>query len=453
MSIQLVRERSFYQTFAKLAGALILEQAVILSVNLIDNVMIGGYSETALAAVAAVNQIQFVVQQIIYGVANAVIVLASQYWGKQRTAPICRLAAIGLRLEMVISMLMFAAVSFFPAGCVGIFCKDAAIIDEGVRYLDIIRFTYPVFAVTTLLLGILRSVETVHLALRVSVVSLITNCIINYILITGRFGAPELGVVGAAIGTLTARVLECVIVIYYVLKKDRKLSFRVGELGKTDRILRGDFFKTAVPIIYTSAMWGIFNAVQTAILGHMTTAAMTAYSISSTMFLLLKVTSVGACTAASILVGKQIGAGDKKGLRATVQTLQLLFLGIGVVLGLLLFVIRIPLLTAYNISPLTHDYANAFLIIQSVVICTMSYQMPVNAGILRGGGDTRYLTILDTVSFWVIVVPLSYLAAFYWGASPVVVVMLLNADQVFKGIPAFIRVNFCHWVKELARDE
>lgn len=250
----LMRDRSFYHTFLILAGTLILEQAVVLSVNLADNLMIGSYNETALAAVAAVNQIVFVVQQVIYGVTNGVIVLSSQYWGKQQTAPIRRLVCLGLRLEAALSMLFFAVVSLWPAQCVGLFVTDAAIIAEGVRYLRVIRFTFPFFAVTTVLLGAMRSVETVSLALKVSVVSLVTNCVINYILIFGRFGAPELGVVGAAIGTLAARTLECGIVCVYVFCRDRKLQLRAAELGRSDPALRGDYFRTSVPIVLQAAM-------------------------------------------------------------------------------------------------------------------------------------------------------------------------------------------------------
>ena len=93
------------------------------------------------------------------------------------------------------------------------------------------------------------------------------------------------------------------------------------------------------------------------------------------------------------------------------------------------------------------------MIIQSVVICTMSYQMPVNTGIIRGGGDTRYILILDTISIWCIVIPVSILAAFVWKLSPVIVIMCLNADQVFKCVPAFIRVNGYKWIRTLTRPE
>lgn len=160
---------------------------------------------------------------------------------------------------------------------------------------------------------------------------------------------------------------------------------------------------------------------------------------------------MGACTAASIMVGKQIGSGGKQ-LRTMVYTMQLLFVGLGAALGIVLFFLRIPLLRVYRISDETRYLANAFFLIQSVVLLTMSYQMPTNAGILRGGGDTRFALVLDLISFWAIVIPLSYLAAFRWHASPIVVVMLLNSDQVFKCIPAFLRVNHFRWVHSLTRE-
>lgn len=453
MNLSIVKERSFYKTFCVLAGTLILEQAVILSVNLADNVMIGSYSEISLAGVAAVNQIQFFVQQVAYAISNGLIVLASQYWGKKHIEPIQKVTCIALYYGLFFAALMFLAVSLFPAQCVGLFVNDQAAIAEGVRYLNIIRFTYPFFAITTVLLGSMRSVETVRLALVVSAISLVVNCCINYLLIGGRLHAPEMGVRGAAIGTLTARVLECGIVICYVFFKDRKLRLRLRNLFHLDHLLLKDYTRVAIPIIIQGALWGASNAIQTAILGHMTVNAETAYSISSTIFLLLKVAAVGACTAASIIIGKQVGSGDRSKLKASVVTMQLLFVGVGVVLGLILFAIRTPLLSFYKISDETYRLASAFILIQSIVICTMSYQMPTNAGIIRGGGDTRYGVILDVISIWIIVLPVSYLAAFVWKLSPIVVVMCLNADQVFKCIPAAIYANSYRWIRNLARED
>ena len=448
-----VRDKAFYRSFLALSGALMLEQAVVLCVNLADNVMIGSYSEVSLSGVAAVNQIQFFIQQIAFAISNALIVLAGQYWGQKRCGPIRQLTAIGVRLELVFSLVMFALTSLFPEGCVRLFVDHDAIVAEGVRYLDILRFSYPFFAVTTVLLGAMRSVENVQLALRVSLVSLVVNCCINYLLIGGRLGAPELGVRGAAIGTLTARVLEFFIVAWYVLAHDKRLALRLRDLLSRGRELARDFGKVALPIVVQGAMWGASNCLQTSILGHMNDNAVAAYSISSTIFLLLKVAAVGAATASSILIAKQIGSGaEQPAIRQSVHTMQAIYLGTGLVLAGILFAIRVPLLSLYKLSDTTRALAEQFLLLQCAVVFTMSYQMPASMGILRGGGDTKFPVIVDLISIWVIVLPVSYLAAFVWKAPAIVVAICLNADQFFKCIPNALRVNRYHWIHKLTRE-
>ena len=201
------RDKAFYKTFLSLCLALMLEQAVILSVNLADNLMLGTYSEAALSGVAAVNQIQFVYQQVVYAIGNALIVLGSQYWGQKRLGEIRSIAAIGVRLEILVALVLFALVSAFPEGALRLFTNQPLFVAEGVAYLKIIRFSYLFFALTAVLLSTMRTVESVKIALRVSVVSLLINVDINYLLISGNLGAPELGARGAAIGTLTARAV------------------------------------------------------------------------------------------------------------------------------------------------------------------------------------------------------------------------------------------------------
>ena len=273
----LTRDKSFYRTFAKLALTLMLEQAVILSVNLADNLMLGAYSEASLSGVAAVNQIQFVLQQVAYALGNGMIVLASQYWGQKRLKEIRQLSSIALRGEILLSLLLFALVSLFPAGTLRLFTSQPMFISEGVKYLRIIRFSYLFFTLTAVLLSTMRVVEQVKIALQAS------------------------------------------------------------------------------------------------------------------------------------------------------------------------------LLALYDISERTRELAGAYMLIQSVVLFTMSYQMPVNTGIIRGGGDTRFAMILDLVSIWGIVMPVSLLCAFVWKLSPIVVIIALNSDQVFKCIPACIRVNSYKWVRKLTR--
>ncbi len=449
------KDRQFYKTFIVLCVTLMLEQAVILSVNLADNIMLGTYSESSLSGVAAVNQIQFVLQQIVYAVSNGMIILGSQYWGQKRTAEIRKLSSIGVRVALVLVIALFIAVSLFPRQILGLFTPSEAIISEGIKYLDIIRFSYIFFGLSAILLGTMRIAESVRIALIVSIISLVLNCSINFVLIYGRFGAPEMGVRGAAIGTLTARIVECIIYAVYVFVHDKRVQLRPKDLLVTDSMMFRDFMRVSIPVILTQTLWGLSNALQTVILGHMNDVAIAAQSISSNIFLLLKVASVGACSAASIIIGKTIGESKNGGmtrLKEYTRTLQVMFIGIGLVLGAALFLIRIPLLSIYNITDETRKLANAYMLIQSVVLVTMSYQMPTNGGIIRGGGDTKFIMIVDIISIWGIVLPLSSLAAFVWNLSPVIVIMLLNSDQVFKCIPAFIRVNSYKWVRKLTRN-
>lgn len=448
----MVKDRAFYANFFKIYSALVLQNVITLSVNLADNLMLGAYSETSLAGVAAVNQIQFIYQQLLMALGDGLVIFCSQYWGKKQTGPMKKIAASAMHAALAVGVLLFVLVSLFPYRAVGMFTTDQAIIGEGVKYLGIIRFTYLFFAVTQLLLAALRSVEVVRIAMCLSVVTFFVNCGINYVLIYGRFGAPELGARGAAIGTLIARIIECTVLILFVVKKEKRLNLKLKDYLQFDRVLCRDYFKITAPMLVVQGLWGLNTALQTVILGHMTAAAIAANSVASTLFMMVKSMAVGAASTASIIIGKTIGMGDIKVVKQYSIRLQKLFLGIGIVSGIILFFIRIPILNLYELSASTKEMANTFLLILSVVIVGMSYQMPTNNGIIRGGGNAMFVVKMDLVSIWMIVIPLSFLMAFVVKASPAVVVCCLNADQIFKCVPAFLESHYGNWIRKLTRD-
>lgn len=448
----MIKDREFYINFFKIYSALVLQNVITLSVNLADNMMLGAYSETSLAGVAAVNQIQFIFQQLLMALGDGLVIFCSQYWGKKQVQPMKKIAASAMHAALVIAVLLFVLVSVFPNQVVGMFTTDKPIIGEGVKYLEIIRFTYLFFAVTQLLLAALRSVEVVRIAMCLSVVTFSVNCGINYVLIYGHFGAPELGARGAAVGTLIARIIECTVLIVFVVTKEKKLNLRLKDYLHFDRVLCKDYFKITAPMLVVQGLWGLNTALQTVILGHMTAAAIAANSVASTLFMMVKSMAVGAASTASIIIGKTIGMGDIKVVKQYSIRLQKLFLGIGIVSGIILFFIRIPILNLYDLSASTKEMANTFLIILSVVIVGMSYQMPTNNGIIRGGGNAMFVVKMDLVSIWMIVIPLSFIMAFVVKASPAVVVCCLNADQIFKCIPAFLESHYGNWIRKLTRD-
>ena len=477
----MVRDRQFYRDFFAMWIVLVLQNVITLSVNLADNMMLGAYSETALAGVAAVNQIQFVYQQLLISFGEAAVILGTQYYGRQQTEPVKRLAKCAMVTGVILSAVLFLAASLIPRQLMLIFTTDEAIIAQGMIYLETIRFTYLVFAVAQMLLYTLRIVGSVRISLYLSLTALAVNCFWNYTLIYGRFGMPSLGTKGAAIATLISRVVELAVLIGYIALSEKKLRLSWRDYLLPERVrqrayngpvkdtlpkgaesvavpkfsampsLAGDYVRVMIPMMIVNALWGLNNAAQNAILGHMTARAIAANSVASTLFLLCKSTAQGSAATASFYTGKTIGEGDFEKLRLYARTWQVLFVGIGILSGIALFFLRIPILSVYRLEPQTRQMADTFLLILSVIIVTMSYQMPVNAGIIRGGGDIRYAFTLDMVSIWCIVIPVSWVAAFVYHASPVTVVWLLNADQVFKAVPAFIKCNYGHWAKKLTR--
>lgn len=441
--------KNFYRNFLKLCSMLVLQNVVTLSVNLADNIMLGAFSETALSGVTTVNQVQFVFQQLLMALGDGLVIFGSQYWGKKETKPVRKISAWAMCTGIFIALILFILASFFPRQLLGLFTTDQTIFEAGLSYLAIIRFTYFFFAVTQILLATLRCVEIAGIAFGLSVMTLIINCSINWILIYGHFGAPRMGAAGAAVGTLTARIAEICVLITYISKKQSWIGIRIQDYLQADWKFGRKYYKVVCPLLVIQGLWGVNTALQTAILGHMTAAAIAANSAASNLFLMVKSAAVGAASAASVTMGKTIGSGDLKLAKLYSKKLQKLFVVMGIICGVLLFFIRIPVLSLYQLSPETREMANTFLMILSVVMVGMSYQMPTNGGIIRGSGSIAYSMKVDLISTWAIVIPLSMFMAFVVKASPAIVVCCLNADQIFKCVPAFLKCNYGHWIKTM----
>lgn len=456
--ITLTKDPDFYKQFFSVWSMLVLYNMITLGVNLADNIMIGAYSEDALSGVTSVNQIQFLFQQLLMGAGDAVVVLGSQYWGQKRTEPIKRFFIGALLFGVVLSLGLFIAAWITPEGLMSLFTSSPEIKAEGVAYLRIMKYAYLIFAITMLLLSMLRSVETVRVGFWVSISTLVVNISLNYLLINGHWDFPALGSTGAAIATLSARVAELVIVAVYVLCIDKKLKWRLRDLFVWDKLLIKDYLRLCRPFIFTSLIFGSSIMLQTVILGHMDSgesaaSAIAANSVASTLFQMLKVATIGASSAASILIGKAIGSGEISKIRSYTQTLQIMFVGIGLITSTLLFVLRGPVVNMYTkLTPETRDMALDFILVLCVTGFGTAYQMPTATGIIRGGGDARFVAINDIISIWGIVIPLSFLAAFVFKWSPVMVVICLNSDQVFKCGAAFIKCNRYRWMKKLTRE-
>ena len=447
------KERGFYRTLFSMMIVVALQNLVAYSVNMADNIMLGGYDQNALSGAATVNQIFFMVQQVALAISNSLVVLASQYWGEKRVGPIRTITGIALKLGLICSVIIIAVCLFIPRPLLMLFTTDEQIIEEGLGYLSLIQWTFVLFIMTNILMAALRSVETVKISFYISVVSLLVNVGINYVLIFGHFGFPEMGVRGAAVGTLAARILEFVIVVFYLLKVDKKLHLFSGGLFKKDPELRKDYTKVTVPVMLSQVLWGVSVPMQTAILGHLSADAIAANSVATTFYQYLKVIVIAMSSTSSVMIGNAIGRGKMDRIKSDARTLAVINVLIGVVLAIILFLLRYPLLSMYKLSDTATDLAINLIAIMSIVMVGMSYQMPVSYGIIQGGGDAKFNMAMNMISTWVIVMPLSFMAAFWWKLPVELVVLCIQSDQIFKGLPTFIRFRSYKWIKKLTKPE
>ncbi len=445
------KDTRLYRSFFPLLIVITLQQLASLTVNMVDNIMLGSYTELSLSGATLVNQIQYTLQQLSAGTGVGIVVLASQYWGKKETEPIKSIISLGIKAGLLIGIVFFAVSFFMPYQLLGLLTNDSLIVEEGVKYLKIICFTYLIFAVSNSLMYSLQSVETAFIGTVMSISTIIINMCLNYCLIFGNFGFPEMGIRGAAAATLISRVAELIIILIYVLFIDKKLKMTLKDILKFDFTYLKDFISTSSMLVLSGGMWGIAQAAQTAILGHMTAAAIAANSIAVIVYQIFTVVGSACANATSITIGKIVGEGQFKLIKPYCKTLQAVFVLIGVVSAILIFAIKGFVIDFYSISNEAKVLSEQFLTVLGIAAIGSCYQYPASFGIVAGGGNTKYPAFIDNIFMWFFTIPFAALSAFVFNFPPVVTFCFLKADQVLKCIPNAIKVNRYKWIKVLTR--
>ena len=449
----MIKEKTFYKSFMILALSLALQNLLTYGVNMMDTLMLGRYSQNAMGGVSLCNQIQFLLQMLVVGAGEGAVVMGSQYWGKKKLEPSPHIIGVALRFGGALAVLLFILVCGWPTRILQLLSNDPAVIAEGAKYFSIIRFTYVIFTITNILVASLRSIGVVKIGYMISGSTLVINVCLNYLLIYGNLGFPEMGVRGAACATLIARCVELLIVIWFLKYKENVLNLNLRKLLHIDTSYVRDYMKVSLPVLINQALWGVAQMVQTGILGHLGGDVTAANAISVQVYQVLSVVCYGAASAAGIVVGRTIGEGNEKKLHPLVTTLQVLFLSIGLCSGLAIFLLRGPILAAFGGTLTENAYrlSRQFMLVLAITTVGTSYQMACDNGIIRGGGDTGFSAKMNLISMWGIIVPFSAMAAFWWKCPPVAVFFLLKWDQLYKAIPVGIRLHSWKWVKKVTR--
>lgn len=445
------KDKSFYKRLILLSIPIALQNLITFCVNLADGVMVGVLGDAAVSGLYMGNQIQTLLQVLNAGIEGAMLVLAAQYWGKRDTDSIHKIVAIGTRFSLGVGIVLTLICSIFPKGVIELFTKDAVTVEAGAEYLSIVCLSYVFFCITQSLIAAMRSVEVARIGLYVSLCSLFSNVGLNYILIYGKLGMPAMGIKGAAIATLISRILEASIILVYVFLLDKRLKFRIPHLFRSDKLLLKDFIKYGTPIVAGQLVWATNMMVSSGIMGRQTAlGAVAAMSIAGNLNNLAYVVMNGMASAVGIITGKTIGARQEDRMREYAKTVQIIFLTLGIVTGLSVFMLKSPFISLFAVSEAAKSEATKYINVLAVTSIGTCYQAACLFGLVKSGGDISFVFKNDFVFVFFVVLPSAIIATLLH-APAWVVFACLKCDQILKCFVALVKVNSYNWMKNLTR--
>lgn len=317
------------------------------------------------------------------------------------------------------------------------------------RYLTVIGWVYPLYALGNNTIMLLRAVGTVRISLVVYSTSFVVNAFFNWVFIFGNLGAPRLEIQGAALATAIARVVEFLIVAWFLFRREHKIQFRLHDLRRFDRVMFGAFVRAATPIIFNDM-----------ILGHRQLddyhhhgphgqgiCSCQLHQLGGEQF--ASVALMGTSSAAAAIIGNTIGAGEYDRARDRARTLMYIAAMIGVAAGVLIFTIRPFILGFYNITEVTRGYAMSFMAITSVLVFFMAQSSVSMMGTLRGGGDGKFVMVIDVIFMWMICIPLGYIAGLRLGLAAPIVYFIIKCDEMIKSVIGAVRVYRGRWIRDM----
>lgn len=382
---------------------------------------------------------------LIGGLASGSSVLCSQYYGRQDLVTLRKVVSIALKISLGLSSLFVLLLLVLPMPVMRLFTLDREVIHQGALYFRVVAVSYLCYGVTTIFLIALRSVQDVKLSLRIYGVSLLINIFFNYMFIFGKFGAPKLGIVGAAIGTVIARLTELIMVLFYLKYKEKTLQFRISMLKLYDKRLLKDMVRYGLPVTAGEFLWGLGISVHCAILGHMGATAVAANSICNVLhqFMLSFVQGMG--SAAAVMIGAYIGAGMYQEAKAGSKVLVRIFALCGITMGVFILLISEPFFAFYNLQAGTLKLARQFILVYAMATLFRSISGPTLCGIFWGSGDTIFSAKVDIGFLWALI-PVGLIAAFALHLSPAIVLLILRMETLFKTIVALYHLRGTRWI-------
>ena len=447
----------FYKQVVLLALPIVLQNLITSALGMADTFMVGMLGEVPMAAVTLANIPLFALQMFIFGVQSGSSVLVSQYWGKQEMESINRVLGVALWVVMVVSTLFAGVLLVCPVEFLSLFGNEPEVIALAAQYGSIVGFSYVCNAFTMMYVAAYRSMERPQLGLYILVASMATNTFLNWVLIFGKLGAPAMGVRGAATATLIARLLEVTIVILHMMK-NRFFRVHLHLLLRPGLDMTRRFLKYGGLVVCNETMWGIGTSVFPTIMGHMagSTEILAAYTIAGNVEKITMVVAFGLASTASIIIGREVGAGRADRILDVGKSLNTLAVMSGLTLGALLmlfvqFAAPVWVYPLFKLSPGAASVATMMMTVMALSMPLKDFNTVNIVGVLRGGGDVKAATLIDISPLWGVAIPYAALCGLVLKTTVLWVYLAFPLEQAVKFFVGIHRLRSGKWVRDLTR--
>lgn len=444
-------DKPFYRKLFSLVLPIAMQNFMNAVVSASDALMLGFEGQTALSAVSLATQVQFVLNLFFAALTSGMTVLAAQYWGKKEVTALEHVLAAALRCSFAVSFLFFLAAAAVPEFLMRIFTNDQGLVGMGASYLRVVSVSYLCMGVSQVYLCIMKNSGRTLRSTIYGSAAVLLNLILNGILIFGAFGAPKMGIQGAALATLISRM----IVLMLVLRENGGkgvVRIRWEYVRKPMEMLKRDYYHYTIPVLANILAWGCGFTMFSVIMGHLGEEAVAANAVANIVKNIISCFCLGIGAGSGIIVGNELGKGDLDRARQYGGKLCRTAVAAGVLSGLFLLMCT-PLIFAFapNLSGQAEAYLRVMLFICSYYLIGKSVNSTVVAGIFCAGGDTRFGMCCDAVTMWMVIVPVGVVAAFVLKLPVLWVYFLLNLDELIK-LPAVYRhYKKYAWVKNLTK--
>ena len=444
-------DRTFNREFLKLSLPLALQSLMLALVAAADAAMLGASDQNSMAAVSLATQVQFIQNMVLFAIAGGVGVLGAQYWGKGDRAVLERIFGISVRLSAIVSVAFFAGCLLAPEALMRLFAHDPTLVSLGVEYLKMVSCSYLLTGISQSYLSVMRVTGHASRSAWISSAAVVVNIALNAVFIFGLLGAPAMGVRGAALATVCARVLELAWCVLGSRGPDF-IPLTARAVLRLDRALSRDFWHYTLPILGASLLWGGGFTSYTAVMGHLGPDAAAGNSIAAVVRDLLCCLCNGFCGASAILIGNELGAGRLETGRRYGDRVFVLAFVVGFACTLLTLAC-IPILSrTMKLTPQAHEYMVGMFVILSVYMIGRSFCTMVINGIFTAGGDTRFDVYSLLVAMYGIALPCAFLGAFHLGWPVLACYACTCLDEVGKIPWVCLHYRRYQWVRNITRD-